>query len=239
MIDITFVSGARPDLMEATLASFQENMFQNIEVRKAFFNIDPIFGGPAEVTECEQLAKKYFPKAIIFKPTKPSFGAAVKRLWMETSDLHVFHLEDDWNLLHTVTSTDLSENMLDDVGMVQLAIQPRGYYGGEYLYITKRKRIFGYEIFSKKVHAYGTSPRFIRSGLCKKYGDLLKPNLDPEKQVYKNKNYRLSRAHQKWKCKILYGPDDDQLILDTGREWRNQRAIQKIDYRGKAKWVTK
>lgn len=238
-IDITLVSGARPDLLNLTLTSFQSNLFQHFSIRNVYANIDPAFGGSDAQNACGDLIKSMFPKAQIFTPTKGSFGGAVKRLWQLTSDAHVLHMEDDWELNALVKEEDVLPLFKDDVGMVQFAIQNRDYYGGDYLHITQRKRIFGYELWSKKVNAYGTSPRFIRKGLCNLYGQLLKPHLDPEKQVYKNKNKALSKAHQPWACRLIYAEDGAPLITDLGREWRAARRIEKVDARGGSKWIQK
>jgi hypothetical protein len=235
--DLTFVSGARPELMEKTLQSFSRHVFSNLEFKNSFFNIDPIFGGDAEVAECTRIAKKYFKDAVIHVPNEPSFGAAVKRLWLSTADNHVLHLEDDWEIQFPIEECVVNEKMSDDVGMLQLAIESRQKYGGDFLYITKRKRILGVEIYANKVNAYGTSPRFFRRGLCQKFGTLLKEHLDPEKQVYKNKNWRLSRAHIPWKCAVLYGKNGAPLIRDLGRDWRSARNIVKVDKNGSARWV--
>lgn len=237
-IDLTLVCGARPQLLLRTLESFSDKVFQNFAVGQVIVNIDQVFGGAEQAEECCSIILKRFPNAQIFRPQTASFGAAVKRLWMATDTRHVLHLEDDWEILHEVGPEDLAPLSAPDVGMLQLAIETREKYGDEFLYITKRKRILGFEIYSRRVNAYGTSPRFIKSGLCKRYGELLKPNFDPEKQVYKNKNKKLSTAHEAWKCRILYGPNGGKLINDLGRDWRTVRKIKKVDYRGKSKWVS-
>lgn len=237
--DLTFVSGARPDLMEKTLQSFSKFIFRNLIFENAYFNIDPIFGGEAEVKECAKIAKSFFSGSIIYTPSQPSFGAAVKRLWLSTANNHVLHLEDDWEIDYPVLESVVFQKLTGDVGMLQLAIESREKYGDDFLYITKRKRILGYEIYSKRVNAYGTSPRFFRKGLCLSFGALLKERLDPEKQVYKNKNARLSRAHMPWKCAILYGENGAPLIRDLGRDWRSARNISKVDKNGRASWVIK
>lgn len=238
-IDITLISGARPDLLGVTLDSFQDNLFPFFEIRHVFANIDPVFGDSSAQSACADLILAKFPRAEIVTPAKGSFGAAVKRLWQMTSDAHVLHMEDDWELNAQVKADDVLPLFGDDVGMVQFAIQNEAYYGGDYLYITQRKRIFGHELWSRKVNAYGTSPRFIRKELCNSYGQLLKPHLDPEKQVYKNKNKPLSKAHQPWRCRLIYAEDGAPLITDIGREWRVTRGIEKVDARGGSKWVQK
>lgn len=236
--DLSFVSGARPDLMEKTLMSFQENCFSNIRIKRAYLNIDPIFGDHGAAMDCKRLFESYFPDALVFMPRIPSFGAAVKRLWMSTGDNHVLHLEDDWRLNFPIGRQDILSRLVGATGMVQLAIEDRDTYGGDFLYNFRRRRVMGYEIYSRKVNAYGTSPRFFRSGLLKAFGKLLKERYDPEKQVYKNKNWRLARAHMPWKCSILYGPGGAPLIEDLGRDWRSSRGIRKVDRHGKATWVS-
>lgn len=238
-IDITLVAGARPDLLSKTLDSFSVNLFQNFTIRQVFANIDPIFGGAAERKDCVALVRKYFPDAIVFTPEKGSFGGAVKRLWESTSDAHVLHLEDDWLMNEALYPLQVFPHFTEDTGMIVLSPDTREKTGGDYLYITRRKRILGYEIYSRRVNAYGTSPRFIRSGLCRLYGQLLRPEMDPEKQVYKNKNRALARAHTPWKCRTLFTLQNEPLITDIGREWRAERDIIKLDRRGYAVWMQK
>lgn len=236
-IDVTLISGARPDLLNTTLDSFDAKLFPFFEIRNVFANIDPVFGDRRAQKACFDLIRAKFPKAEISTTTKGSFGGAVKRLWQMTSDAHVLHMEDDWELNAKIKAEEVLPLFGDDVGMVQFAIQNQTYYGGDYLYITQRKRIFGHELWSKKVNAYGTSPRFIRKGLCNVYGQLLKPHLDPEKQVYKNKNKALSKAHQPWRCRLIYAEGGAPLITDIGREWRATRRIEKVDARGGSTWI--
>lgn len=238
-VDITLVAGARPDLLSQTLSSFRARLFSNFEIRNVFANIDPIFGDNAARSACVRLISRQFPDAVIFTPDKPSFGAAVKRLWEATSDAHVLHLEDDWLINEELRSDQVFQCFDGETGMVVLSPDDRAKAGGDYLYITRRKRILGFEIYARKVNAYGTSPRFIRKGLCREYGALLRPYMDPEKQVYKNKNRALARAHTPWKCRTLFATEGQSLVTDIGRDWRADRAIEKVDKRGYAVWVQK
>lgn len=238
-IDITLVAGARPDLLSRTLDSFADRLFYNFAIRQVFANIDPIFGDANARADCVALVRNIFPDAVVFTPDTGSFGAAVKRLWESTSDAHVLHLEDDWLINEALHPGQVFPHFGDDTGMITLSPDSREKTGGDYLYITRRKRILGYEIYARKVNAYGTSPRFIRKGLCRQYGLLLRPEMDPEKQVYKNKNRALARAHTPWRCRTLFAAHGTPLITDTGREWRADRDIVKVDKRGYAVWVQK
>lgn len=236
-IDVTLVAGARPDLLSKTLESFSAHLFKHFKIRQVFANIDPIFGGEPERKDCVALVRKHFPEAIVFTPDIGSFGAAVKRLWEATSDVDVLHLEDDWLINEALYPSQVFPHFAEDTGMIVLSPDNREKAGGDFLYITRRKRILGYEIYSQRVNAYGTSPRFIRNGLCRLYGQLLRPEMDPEKQVYKNKNRALAAAHTPWKCRTLFTLQNEPLITDIGRAWRAERDIIKLDKRGYAVWM--
>lgn len=236
-LDITLVAGARPDLLQSTLNSFQSNVFQNFLIRNVYVNIDPIFGGEDERRDCVAIVRDFFPNACLSLPESGSFGRAVKHLWSSTDDAHVLHLEDDWIVNDAVLPENVFPYFDDTTGMITPSPDPKQKVGGDFAYITRRKRILGFEVFRKQVNAYGTSPRFFRPGLAKKFGNLLKAKYDPEKQVYKNKNWPLAWAHQPWKCRMLFTRDGQPLITDIGRPWREMRAIRKVDHGGYATWV--
>lgn len=236
-LDITLISGARPALLRETLASFERGLFRNFKISNAFVNIDRIMGDDRDVASCVDLVENCFPFAQIRVPDSPSFGWAVKNVWQQTGDNLVFHLEDDWLLNGEITPNIIAPLFAEDVGMVQPAIMPRKHVSGEFLMMKKRRRILGFEIRCDEVNAYGTSPRFFRPGLARKFGELLKPQMDPEKQVFKKKNKPLMRAHEPYRCRLLWAKGGAPLITDIGRNWRGERKIEKIDRNGYAKWV--
>ena len=76
IIDITLVSGRRPQLLRQTLASFHSRLFENFQIGTMFANIDPFCGTKEDGDNCEALVREYFPDANI---TRPNSQASVKR----------------------------------------------------------------------------------------------------------------------------------------------------------------
>lgn len=95
-LDVTIVAGRRPDLLETTLDSFGSHLFSHFEMAKVFVNIDPFCGTDQDGDTCEAMIRETFNKVEIFRPVKPSFGGAVKRLWAKPKRNVFLHLEDDW-----------------------------------------------------------------------------------------------------------------------------------------------
>ncbi len=107
-IDVSIVAGRRPDLLERTLASFEENLFRNFEIARVIANIDPIFGDEADHLKCIDLIRAMDSDALVSEPEEPGFGAAVKRTWSSTQASVILHLEDDWLLNYPITPKDIA-----------------------------------------------------------------------------------------------------------------------------------
>ena len=240
-IDICIVSGSRPLLLDAMLKSFYENLFVNFKIRNVFVNVDLFMGDRDDQDECVNLIKEFFPEAKISTPPAPSFGAAVKRLWLDTGDAPTLHLEDDWTLNQKVTDSVL-DHFLDeeDLGMLVFSMD-KHKHGVAPEYLTRRKEIsvFGQRVPLPlwRVNAFGTSPRFFRSGLTKCFSRELISDLDPEKQVFRGKNRKLSKLHQKWRSKLLWSDDGSSLISDIGTAYRERRGYKKIQVSGRSVWI--
>jgi len=117
-IDITTTATLRPELLEKTLDSFWENLFQNhteIDFRLVI-NIDPI-GQVESYPGCMQTIYTHmcnycfsiFPNSLINFPEKANFAKAFKWCWgnVRPDADFVFHLEDDWQLLRQVDLTQM------------------------------------------------------------------------------------------------------------------------------------
>ena len=95
-LDVSIVSGARPDILDRTLSSFGSRMLKNFRLGRVVANIDMIFGSRTDCSACVDVILAHFPNADIRIPATPSFGEAVKSNWGRTSGDFVLHLEDDW-----------------------------------------------------------------------------------------------------------------------------------------------
>ncbi len=237
-IDVALVAGCRPDVLGRTLASFSERLFRHFSVRTLFANIDPIWGDASEGDECEALLRQTFERVAINRPAKPGFGQAVKTVWQQTGELPVFHLEDDWIALEDITPAMILPLMLKDVGMIAPAQRARKPQESEYAIRTQKVKFLGVTIKRKMFNGYGTSPRFIAAGLANRFGALLNPRLDPEKQILHGLNKPLVALQSPFRCRMLWGAEGGPLIEDIGRDWREARRIRKVLHHGEVSWVS-
>jgi hypothetical protein len=62
-------------------------------------------------------------------------------------------------------------------------------------------------------------------------------SFDPEKQLYKDVNPPLKSYTANFK-NYLYPSSGEILIRDIGRNWRNERHIEKIVIEGRSNWIS-
>jgi hypothetical protein len=236
-IDISLVSGRRPDLLSKTLSSFSTRIFRHFDVSNFYANIDPIFGDKADEQACIDIIIEHFPRASINIPQTPSFGKAVSTLWRQGSERPLLHLEDDWIVLEDVTPESITDAFSPGVGMVAFAHKRRSPNEPDFGTRLSKIKLLGITVRRRLFNGWGTSPCFIRGGLSSRFGILINPELDPEKQVLHEKNPKLCRLQSSFKYRKIWRQDSGPLIEDIGREWREQRNIEKRLRGAKAYWV--
>lgn len=242
-IDFTIVCGSRPDLLARTLESFSQKLFPNFRFSASFANIDLFGGNEEDRDKCEALLLSYFPEIKISKPTTPSFGKAVKSLWLQTTSPFIFHLEDDWIALECVQPEMVFRHFSSDVKVVTLTSKEHKLdkhikrYGDYYLRAIDRKKLFGLTLWSSSHNDHGVSPGFFDGKFARKWASMIDPNLDPEKQVKKSINKPLFDFVTQYKRRMLTGVNQLELIQDIGREWHAKVGIKKSVINGKSIWT--
>lgn len=228
-LQLCIVAGRRPDLLKATLESFQARVFCNFEITSVHVNIDPIFGDQDALRECEALVYDNFPQARIHTPVQPSFGAAVRRLWLAFEDELAFHLEDDWVVEEPIFPSDILEKLGDKVAAVAPVSREHHWNRrSRYLIFKERIRLGGVKVWTKRSYGMGTSPKFILGEVARRFAELMDPRLDPEKQMDPQINRPLFEEIQTNRCVYLRGKHGPFLIRDIGRQWREEQGIHKI-----------
>lgn len=238
-LDVTIVAGRRPELLRATLDSFFHRALAYHDVQNVFVNIDPIFGDEADADACIKAVKDYFPSPVIFTPANAGFGAAVKTLWSMTTSDYVMHLEDDWLVLEEIDSrveTCFERKRVKQVSFhtanQKWDIGRRGNRHRRRRYATFMGIKFPlpgtYPIFT-------TSPSIIDGQFARMSAELMNTSFDPEKQFYYGVNSPLERAVAKYD-NFIFSPNCRPLIVDTGREWREERGISKNIRNGTSVW---
>jgi hypothetical protein len=240
-IDVTIVAARRPTLLAKTLESFQQRLFRHFEIASAIINIDPVWGDPSAAEECAALAKKYFPNPRILTPDQAGFCAAVKRIWSQTKSDFIFHLEDDW-LLNEDISPGILDRFIDpSIAQVSLMSKEKNWdraRRGDFHYVKRRAPLFAglKSPIRKKVTVFATSPSFIRGEFARQWAVLLNENLDPEKQGYMGTNKPLEKFMKPFRNYIHSGSQNEIVITDTGREWRDSQNIEKQIVAGQSVW---
>jgi len=242
-IDVCITAARRPDLLAATLESFDRNLLWNFHIGRFIVNIDPVFGTIDDEKACFDLVRSYREDAIVHLPEAPGFTAAVKRNWSATTAETVLHLEDDW-LLQRAVSPGIVDAFGKDPSLAQICFNHAtkawdGKRRGAACYHRQRRTILGLPMpFKRKVPAFLTCPSFFRGSFLRKAAGLLDLNYDPEKQFFSRVNRPLesyvSAFHN-----IMVGEAPDYYIVDTGREWRENRGIEKYVLQAQSYWQLK
>lgn len=241
IVDVCLVAGRRPDLIQATLDSFNENLFQNFTIGCFIANIDPVFGTQDDQARCREIIRSFFPDARISEPAEPGFCAAVKRNWAVSEAEVMLHLEDDWLLNRPVTPADISG--FQDPRVAQICFNHANKRWpvstkGPFVFGRKRRRFLGLPTpFRTKAPQFTTSPSFLRGSFARKCAALMDENFDPEKQFFKGVNEPLEDYISPYLNMVL-GEGPDYMIVDIGRDWRSERGIQKSLVNKQSVWVT-
>lgn len=238
-LDVTIVSGRRPELLEETMKSFHRGLFQKFDIKNVYVNIDPFGGSETAQVECVKIIKSFFPHAHIAQPDVCSFTKAVQTLWMRPSSRYFLHLEDDWTLNEPIDADKVDSMLTGNVKQVSLMSVHKGWDGRSlYHKYKKRKKFRGITYWRSRSSDFSTSPVFIDSKFAKECASRMKVELDPEKQFSENRNPVLESYSSQYLNKFYVGEVSPNVVSDTGRKWRKQRGIEKIFDKGVTSWQT-
>jgi hypothetical protein len=243
-IELTIVAARRPSLLARTLDSFHQHLFRHFNFSRALINIDPVWEDQKRSDECVELLNKNFPDPAVFTPESAGFTAAVKRVWSATKADFIFHLEDDWLLNEDITPAILDHFNDPSIAQVSLVSKEKNWdrdRRGDFHYVKRRSILFGpiKSPFPKKVPAFTTSPAFTRGDFARRWASLMDERLDPEKQAYMGVNSPLEKFVKPYRNYLYPGKLNEITIVDTGREWRDARNIQKEIVHGSSVWTTR
>ena len=234
-IDLTLISGRRPKLLELTLKSFQEHVFPGFEIHQVFANIDPYMGTTKDGETCREMILHYFPDAELSMPATPGFGLAVKNLWSKISSPVALHLEDDWLAIAKVDPEEVFELLDCRTKMVTMFHQNnmKHWRSRRQKFKTRSKRI-RYTPFRIRFPWFTLCPCFVEREFANQYSELISPDLDPESQAsinYGPYNKELFQYCKRFKNAYLKLEKSEGLIMvvDTGRPYRAEHGIVKID----------
>lgn len=237
-IDISIVAGRRPDLLERTLESFSQSAFRFHNVIKVYANIDPIFGDAEDEAKCLSLLQTHFNAPVIHTPEVAGFTAAVKRLWQGTTADYVFHLEDDWIALD-ILDQRVEDCFSGDVKQVSFHSANQNWNIGRKGHLHRGKhylKFLGLRLPTGTFPKFTTSPSIIDGKVARNCAKLMDVAFDPEKQFYSNVNKDMESYISGFN-NYIFSPKGVPVVEDTGRDWRDQRGIQKKIVNSASSWV--
>ena len=222
-IDVALVAARRPQLLELTLRSFRLNMLRHLKVRRAFVNIDPVWGSEADGAAVKALCRLYFNDAVFREPEDAGFGAAVKWVWGQVETDWFLHLEDDWCLLWRI-----------DVGRLSRELEQERVAQVSFWNHWNHHKAWRHGVWMRK---FSTSPSFYSKKAAHLASDLLDPGFDPEKQLYDGRNPALTQALSAYRHRVHGSRLSPLCIADTGLLWRRVRGIVKSRIEGVSSWT--
>jgi hypothetical protein len=219
-IDVFLVAARRPELLELTLRSFQINLLRQLAVRRLYINIDPIWGTEADAAAVKAICRLYFDDIVFHEPEQPNFCAAVRWGWSQSDRDWFLHLEDDWCLVWRIDARRLAREAADaQVGQISFFNHGKAWRRG---------------VWSRK---FTTSPSLVRGAVGRAAAQHMNTEWDPEKQLYDGKNPALMQAISGYRHRFHGTRFAPKCIVDTGREWRMARSIEKHRIDGVSTWT--
>jgi hypothetical protein len=240
-IDFTLVSGARPLLLEPTIRSIQQNILRNFELGTCYANIDLFGGSEADRLRCRDIITAEFPSAVITMPETPGFARAVKMLWTRPQADHFLHFEDDWEVLEDITPRMVAPLFTGDTRSVKLVCKEMHWNGTDAYYERPKKlKLFRRTIWTyrTKTSLFGTGPAFFERDFANRVSRFLDPALDPEKQMRRPYNPPLNDFVEQFRCRVLPGTSQNEIIRDTGRDWQREAGMKKVYSGAHVSWKT-
>jgi len=241
-VDITMTAMIRPALVNKTLKSFCENVFDEDPERfRLIINIDPL-GGRKPHRTVVKICRRYFNKRSMISnsPSEASFPRAVMWVWSQVEADWIFHLEDDWLVNKKININDMISIMKEYKNLACLRLPkfrtPKGktakFFSSKYTYNDK-----GFYVASDRKRQFGLNPVLIRGSFIKEALPLLVDTGNPEKQFrYANKNMR--NLVMSWDYGLYTNRGSRPVVTDIGRGWLRKSEFRKP--RGKfVTWVKK
>jgi hypothetical protein len=217
-IDVTMTAACRPELVFRTLKSFKEMLFDRLPVRAFFLNVDPVWGTKDQGREVEAIGRSFFNSVEVRFPLTGSYGGAVKWLWSRPETEWFLHLEDDWTMTNRISLNRLTSQMNSGAAQIVLANWKR----------LQRQR---------KPPKLGLCPLFSKREFGRLASGHMNPDLDPDKQFRNGTNPALEQAIAGYHAVYFGGALTRETIVDIGRDWRQDRKIEKKIIDGVSVWT--
>lgn len=244
-VDIVTPACVRPEVFETTMISFYTKLFQpagpNIRIRH-IINIDPV-GCPKEDIEAnirrmEHIVRHFnsilpSPRGVqIHVAQSGNFPRAFRWLWDHTNADYVFHLEDDWELLNTISLHNMLRIMrkYPDLAVLRLSAFTSEKEAEKNWNLWLPWNGIFFEMPEDKRHlGLAGHPSLIRGEFVRAIRPLLDGKSNPEKQIHSiiRSNDSIGTALRNFRYGVYHkqcsGPD----IQDIGRHWMKEAGYKK------------
>lgn len=241
-IDICMTAVLRPKLIAETLDLIIKNVCDNDTSRfTLILNVDPI-GENIKPAKIVKIAKKKFENVIFNIPKKPSFPIAVKWIWEQSTAPYIFHWEDDVNILRKINIDNMIEILKKYDQLSSLRLYKGNIPNKLTISIFNCKWKYnkdGFYLASDWKKQFGLNPILIKKSFIKEAVELIKDNINPEKQFRYSQKYMRSLI-KKWQYGIYAKPGDKRLIDGRkGQRWKNVMHLDKPKRKTFIEWEKK
>jgi len=245
IIDITLPTTLRPSVLDTTLKSFCKNLFVDSDRYRVIFNVDPV-GEECDPLEIVDIVKSYFNNVKYNIAKNPSFPVAFKWCWDQVESENVFHMNEDWILLRSISIDSMLNvfSIYPEVATLRLSkykieSDPENliFFANHCKYIAAKDCLIA--AADRRHDQFGTSPQLIRGEYIKQSRSFLRIDKLPDKQFIRSKNKELfETVINKWDYAIYANPGDEALIVDIGKKWMAKNGLRRRKTKGKGPtWI--
>lgn len=143
-------------------------------------------------------------------------------------------------MLEKVTPDDIFSGFTHKVTQVSFAaIEKKKARSEEFHFKLRRKKFLGITIKKSRPSCFTTSPSFLKGDFARTCAKHMDVNLDPEKQLSDGRNLGLSDYTKAYLNRLYFGKEQDNVVLDIGREYRLQVGLEKKVTKGTSVWIAK
>lgn len=245
-MEITMNATFRPDLIEQTLQTFCDRLFNTSET-KLILNIDPAgdmnVGGADAVLK---VAQKFFGNNVTYRtPASACYADATRWCWKQVRGEYFFNLEDDFILLESISLARMVKIMELYPRLASLRFpkwetnqyttraskwEPLYEWNGHYYHRP--------QFDQRKPPVFCGVPSLLRASWAREVLPLLTKNNESfETQIVALRKQNVPQVRD-WDYGCFSKPCE-RLIKDTGTDWRAQRKMLKDSRFHFITWVTK
>ena len=239
-IDVTITATLRPAIIRKSLRALRSFLLEpndGVLAIRAIVNIDPVGSSKVEgkCRKVERMYRNVFDRAVVFRPSTPSFPLAVKRVWQTASAPIVFHCEDSKALVRSVPLRRILHAFEQDEALVAVALYPFDNEGFEHTeaVFDDKLQLWVAPFFHRAV---GMLPSFFRTTYLRELCEFLEDGVSPEKAVRGSKKFlqestanEILALNQRYKYGFLHRRDQAAApyFVNVGRLWRMLHGFTK------------